>query len=126
VRLADLSADHRDGVVVARLEGEVDMSNADELQKALVRNMTNEVFGMVLDLGDVKYFDSAGIHVLFELREQLKNRGQQLRLVVPPGSPVGDTLRISGVAAVVELDEKLESAIDSIDRPGENEADSGT
>jgi len=45
---------------------------------------------------------------------------------VPPGSPVGDTLRISGVAAVVELDEKLESAIDSIDRPGENEADSGT
>jgi anti-sigma B factor antagonist len=119
VRLADLSADRRDGVVVARLEGEVDMSNAEELRNALVRNMTNEVFGLVLDLSEVKYFDSAGIHILFELREQLKNRGQQLRLVVPKGSPVGDTLRISGVGAVVVLDEELDSAIDGIDRPGE-------
>jgi anti-anti-sigma factor len=126
VKLADLSAEHRDGVVVARLEGEIDMSNAEELRKALVRNMTNEVFGLVLDLSEVNYFDSAGIHMLFELREQLKNRGQQLRLVVPPGSPVGDSLRISGVAAVVVLDEALESAIDRIDRPGDDLDAAGT
>jgi anti-anti-sigma factor len=93
MKLANLRSEQRDGIVVAQLEGEVDMSNAEQLKSALVRGMTNESFGLVLDLSALEYIDSAGIHILLELREQLKNRGQALRLVVPAGSLVGGTGR---------------------------------
>lgn len=119
--LANLISEQRDGIVVARLEGEVDMSNARQLKSALVRGITNEGFGLVLDLSALEYIDSAGIHMLLELREQLKNRGQALRLVVPAGSRVGRTLEIAGVGALVEQDETVETAVEAIDsrRPDE-------
>jgi anti-sigma B factor antagonist len=114
MNLANLRSEQRDGIVVAHLEGEVDMSNADQLKSALVRGMTNEVFGLVLDLSALEYIDSAGIHILLELREQLKNRGQALRLVVPAGSVVGRTLEIAGVGALVVRDETVETAVEAI------------
>jgi anti-anti-sigma factor len=116
MRLADLWFDERDGVVIARVKGDVDMSNADELKKALMRSVTNEAFGVVIDLSEVVYLDSAGIHLLFELRERLKNRGQQIRLVVPPGAPVGDALELADVPAAVSIATGLDAAIEDIDR----------
>ncbi|HEY0364547.1 MAG TPA: STAS domain-containing protein, partial [Solirubrobacteraceae bacterium] len=72
--LADVTFETLEGVVVARVEGEVDMSNASELGAAITASVPSEARGLVLDLGAVGYVDSAGIHVFFELRERLTRR----------------------------------------------------
>jgi anti-anti-sigma factor len=95
--LADLRFETVDNVVVARLQGEVDMSNADDLGAAITARVSTDALGLVLDLAAVDYLDSAGIHVLFDLRERLTRRGQQIRLVLGPDSPIATALEYAGV-----------------------------
>ena len=95
--LADIAFETVDGVVVARLEGEVDMSNASELGAAITARIPSDARGLVLDLGTVGYVDSAGIHTLFELRERLTRRGQQIRLAMAADAPVAAALEYAGV-----------------------------
>jgi anti-anti-sigma factor len=111
VRLADLHFETEGGVVVAHVKGEIDMSNVTELETALERGVTNEAIGLVVDLAELRYIDSAGIYLVYELRERLKNRGQQLMLVVPPGSLVADALDLANVRSVVGSADTTEFAV---------------
>ena len=96
-------------MLVARLTGEIDMSNARDLRAAIAESTPSESLGVVLDLTDVDYIDSAGIHLLHRLGESLRARGQALRVVIPPGSPTSDALRLAGIKrhvdVVAEVDE---------------------
>lgn len=111
MRLADLHVSLDEGFLTARLAGEVDASNAPELGQAITKAMPNEAFGAVLDLTGVDHVDSAGIHLVFHLRESLRARGQGLRLVVPARSIVRDALRLAGVEGSVHVDETVEQAL---------------
>lgn len=84
---ADLRFGTEGPAIVARLSGEIDMSNASELAASIAGSATNDLLAVVLDLSEVDYLDSAGIQMVFSLRESLRVRGQQLLLVVPDGSP---------------------------------------
>jgi anti-sigma B factor antagonist len=116
--LADLELSDRAGIVTARIRGEVDMSNASELAAAITRATPNDALGLALDLTEVGYVDSAGIHLLYRLRENLRSRGQTLRLVVPDQSPVADALRLAGVEGLMEVVPTLDEALQSL-RPAE-------
>jgi anti-sigma B factor antagonist len=109
--LADVHFETIDRVVVARLEGEIDMSNASELGTAITARVPSDALAVVLDLGAVDYLDSAGIHVVFELRERLKRRGQQIRLVVTPDSPIATTLRYADVPGTIGAADTVPDAI---------------
>src|SRR5882724_4028266 len=65
MKLADLEVSKDGDVVLARIVGEVDMSNADELRAALVAAIPAEAPGIVLDLSGVDYLDSAGIRMIY-------------------------------------------------------------
>lgn len=112
--LVDMRFEQVGEVTIATLTGDVDMSNANDVSAALLRAMTNEALALVMDLTHVEYFDSAGIHLLYDLREKLRVRGQRLRIVVPPGSRARDTLELAAVLQSVEADETLESALASV------------
>jgi anti-sigma B factor antagonist len=90
-----------DDVVVARLAGEVDLSNARDVGDKLSTAVPNTALGLVLDLTATTYLDSSGVHLVFDLAERLRTRQQQLRVVVPAGAPIRRVLRI------VELDESV-------------------
>ena len=111
MRLGDLQLNLRDGAVIARVTGEIDMSNAGELRHAIADYTPNDSLGVVLDLTSVDYVDSAGIHMLYRLGESLRQRGQALRIVIPPESAASDALRLAGIKrhaeAVAEVDEGL-------------------
>jgi anti-anti-sigma factor len=49
---------------------------------------------LVLDLSELAFLDSAGIHCLFRLARSLTQRGGELRLVVPPEAPSHRILQI--------------------------------
>jgi anti-sigma B factor antagonist len=106
--------DTQDQVLVARLAGEIDMSNAEEIGSGVLQSTPNEALGVILDLTDVQYLDSAGIYVIYGIRTKLRARGQTLRLVVPPSSPVGDALRLAGVHGRADVMETVEEAMRAV------------
>lgn len=113
--LADVNFETLDGVVVARLEGEVDMSNASELGAAITARVPSDARGLVLDLGGVGYVDSAGIHVFFELRERLTRRGQGIRVALAADSPVATALEYAGVQRTLGAATTVGDAIASLE-----------
>lgn len=101
-------------VVVARLAGEIDLSNASEAGDALTAAVPNTALGLVIDLTATAYLDSSGVHLLFDLAERLARRQQQLRVVVPEGAPVRRVLRIVELDATVPVTPSVDEAVAAI------------
>jgi anti-sigma B factor antagonist len=110
VRLANLHHETIDSVVIAEISGEIDMSNTNELRMALSSMTSNDALGLVVDLSELEYIDSAGIQLVYRLRDSLRSRGQQFRLVIPRDSVVYRTLKLAAVQPGSEMVETLEAA----------------
>ena len=102
-QLATLEVRALDGLVQADVTGEIDMSNADDLARAISAQLKNDNHGLVLDLTHVTYLDSAAIHSIYEMRERLANRNLRFALVVPPEAPTQMALRLTGVPEAVPV-----------------------
>ena len=111
MKLADVHFSDHERVAVARLTGEVDLSNASSIEIAVAEATPNHAVALILDVSAVDYLDSAGIHLVYRLREKLRARGQELRLVIPAHSPANDALRLAGVSRNIETSETLEAAL---------------
>ena len=112
--LADITFETLGDIVVARVQGEVDMSNAAELGAAITARIPSEARALVLDLADVGYVDSAGIHVFFELREHLTRRGQGIRVALAGDSPVATALEYAGVQRTLGAAATVGQAIEEL------------
>jgi anti-anti-sigma factor len=115
MRLAEVQIRLDAGKVVARVTGDLDMSNADDVGAMVLEATPNEADGVVLDLSGVEFMDSAGIYVVYGLRASLHARGQSLVLVVPSSSLVHDALRLAGVKRPGEMVETPEAALRALD-----------
>jgi anti-sigma B factor antagonist len=91
------------GFSVARLHGEIDIANAAAIGVELTDSVANSAAGVVVDLSDVDYLDSAGMRLLFELAARLNRRQQELRVVVPEGSMLESSLSVARLTDVVPL-----------------------
>jgi anti-anti-sigma factor len=111
VENADLRLDAANGVVVARLEGELDLSNVRSLGEAIQRGLSNDARVLVVDLTGVTYLDSAAIHLLFRLHTRLHERAQRLWVVVAADAPVGATLGLAGVLTTIPTAPSVEAAL---------------
>ena len=97
MELTEIRFSELDGALVAHLSGEVDMTNTEELRSSVLDRLAHTATGLVLDLGDLEYLDSAGIHLIYDLAAVLAERGQRLGLVVPAGCPAESALRYAAV-----------------------------
>jgi anti-anti-sigma factor len=96
---------------VARVEGEVDASNAAELGIRLRELVTNRSVGLIVDLTATTYLDSAGINLLFVIGDQLVARQQRLQLVVAPGSPIARMLAITSLDRIHPVHHSVTEAL---------------
>ena len=117
MNLGDVQITLAQHALVARLTGEIDMSNAEEMGATVIGATPNEAQGVVLDLSAVDYLDSAGIYVIYGMRASLQARGQSMILVMPEQSPVYDALRLSGAERPGEIAKTVEDALRAIERP---------
>jgi anti-anti-sigma factor len=108
---AEIVLDRRGGSIVARLSGEVDMSNAAYVREQLLASMPNDALALVLDISGCRYLDSAAIEVLFDVSRRLARRRQELRIVMPPESPLRRVIELTEVHTAAPLYESLESAL---------------
>jgi anti-anti-sigma factor len=100
--LADIQTTSDDsGVVIARIAGEIDISNASHVEGRLTAAVPNSALGMVLDLSDLSFIDSSGVELLFRLGERLEDRRQRLAVALPEGALV------KRVFEIVQFSEKL-------------------
>ena len=100
-----------DGALVGQVRGEIDGANADELRLVLAEQLTTQGPGLVLDLSQTSYLDSAGIELLFDLARRLRTHRQRLRLVVPAGAPMRRVLELCDIEQAAPVDATVEAAL---------------
>jgi anti-anti-sigma factor len=97
-------------VLTARITGEIDLSNASELEETIVDAVPNTALGMVVDLSGVEYLDSAGVRMLVHLVERFRWRQQVIRAAAPDGSRVRGVLSMAGADGVIPVDATVTEA----------------
>ena len=97
-------------VLTARITGEIDLSNASELEETIVDAVPNTALGMVVDLSGVEYLDSAGLRMLVHLVERFRWRQQVMRAAAPDGSRVRGVLSMAGADGVIPVDATVTEA----------------
>jgi anti-anti-sigma factor len=112
--LARLSLESDGEVELARVAGEVDASNVDQLSEKLLAAVPQDARALVLDLTETSYIDSSGIGLIFDAAARLRNRRQELRLVVPPRSFVGEVLAAVSMQESVPIDPALADALEAV------------
>jgi len=114
--LARVQFERQEDSLVARLQGEIDASNAASLEKDIIAAIPNTTAGLVVELSEVDYMDSSGIRMLFVIHNQLEQRGQRLRAVVPDTTPIKHVLDCLGVGTLIPLDAELSEALAQLAR----------
>jgi anti-sigma B factor antagonist len=112
--LATVIVERHGELQVVHLAGEVDISNAGTLEDHISEAVPNDATGMVLDLSDTGYLDSAGIRMMFELGQRLAGRRQALAVVVPRDSLIRHALVITEVEQALPLYDTLDEAVEAL------------
>jgi anti-anti-sigma factor len=110
-RLSFVRADGE--LAVVELSGEVDMANADRVRRELVAAVPHDCRAMVLDLRSVSYLDSAGIRMLFDVSEQLAERGATVAVSVPADASMRRILAITRLDTLVPVRDSVDEAAEA-------------
>jgi anti-anti-sigma factor len=116
--LATFRVLERGPIVRASLVGELDLSNAADLESRVVDVVPNDSTGMVLDLSGLTYIDSAGIRLLLTLVGRFNWRGQRLALLAPDGCRARRVIELAGAQEALVVDEDDATAIARMGRTG--------
>ena len=112
--LARVAVERHGHAVLARLSGEIDLSNAGVVEDQVTGGLAGST-AVAVDLSGLSYLDSAGLALLSRLAGRLSELSGSLRLVVPPDAVIGRTLSISGLAAAIPVDETVDAALAALD-----------
>lgn len=113
---ANVELDHRDSVGIARLTGDVDITQASVLREQLLGAVRNDDLALVVDLTDARYVDSVGVSLLFELAERLTGRQMRFAVVVPHEGLAERVLTIVDLKSVAEVHGDLDEALAALRR----------
>lgn len=98
-----------DGFLVVAVDGEVDLSNADDFRAGLVGIVEQVGPNVVIDLAELSFITSQGINALTVALEQAQRLGGTFRLAAPR-RPIAKVLRITGLWDVLRVFPSVEAA----------------
>jgi anti-sigma B factor antagonist len=101
VAIGEASPTRQRPQAVLALEGELDVANATEAYKRMVRLDLRRGAQLVLDLSELTFMYSTGIRVILQAEQYARMHGAELIIVRPPD-------RVMRVLELVGLDEQLD------------------
>ena len=107
-------------VAVVRVEGEIDLSNAEQLADALRDARSGAASGAVLDLTEVPFMDSSGLRVLLMA---VKEGAPPLVAVIEPESPVARLVELAEVTDRVPTFGSEREALEAVPASGSDRDD---
>jgi anti-sigma B factor antagonist len=111
--MEDVRIERQDGIVVASLTGEVDMSNATSVRQRISEFVEPADDAVIVDVSELAFMDSAGLHSLIELGTILAERRQHLLLCVPRTSQIARAIEIVGLPHAVSVHADLDDAVEA-------------
>jgi anti-anti-sigma factor len=109
--LAQIAIEQHGDVAVARVGGEIDISNVAPARRELAAGVPESACGLVVDLSDTAHLDSSGVYLLFELAKTLEGRRKYICVVAPPTAPSTRVLYITGFDKVMPFSETVEEGL---------------
>ncbi|MBV9604489.1 MAG: STAS domain-containing protein [Solirubrobacterales bacterium] len=100
----------RDAAVVG-VHGEIDLETAPLLRQALLPVIENRTGPVVVDLSQVEFMDSTGMHVLVEAVQRLAPQHRRFAVVCDEGGPVHRVLGLVGLLDAIAVHRSRESAV---------------
>jgi len=110
--LATIEFERAERASVVRIEGEIDMSNADHILDELMARVGSDPW-LIVDLTSCSYVDSAGLSVIARVDARCREVLCGLRLVVRAESGVERVLSMTRLDAVLNVDRTLVEAMKS-------------
>lgn len=95
---------------VVTVAGEVDATTAGQLRDALEARAPGGTRRLIVDLSELEFMDSMGMHVLMRVHRTLEERGGWLSLVAPQAA-VMRLLQLSGVGQAIPLYDSVADAV---------------
>jgi anti-sigma B factor antagonist len=105
-------------VVIAVLDGEIDLANTPAVSAAVLEAVPNNAVGLVIDLSGVRYIDSVAIRMLFTFVRSLHDSRQGMAIAIPLDSPVRKLLKITHLDEATEFRDSIEEAVVALRESG--------
>jgi anti-anti-sigma factor len=103
--LARVAVSWRGETTVAAIVGEMDASNAEDVQLTIEELFPRVDGELLIDLGELEFIDSAGIRALLRVHQGLAQNGKTVRLLCPDTSPIRKQLEIMSVPLVIPMED---------------------
>lgn len=92
----ELSVRESQSSTVISLSGELDISTAEEVERAVVRALEDKPGQVILDLRELTFIDSTGLRLILASDSQVRSADQRLSVVAGP-ERVHRVFRIAGI-----------------------------
>jgi|KBSMisStandDraft_5_1062788.scaffolds.fasta_scaffold525007_2 stage II sporulation protein AA (anti-sigma F factor antagonist) len=88
-----------------RIEGDVDLANAFDIEHRVGAAYDPSVDGVILDLGGTTYLDSAGLAMLVRITSRLTAARTPVNVIAPADSVARRVITLSGLATQLAMQE---------------------
>jgi anti-anti-sigma factor len=96
IGLGWIDVEDADGITIAAVGGEIDISNSHELEHKLLA-LPGVAPALIIDLSRVDFLDSCGLAVLHNLAERARHRSQRLVIVCWPSCLARRVIDVTGL-----------------------------
>lgn len=104
--LVSIEIERSNGSLIVRLSGEIDLSNAHELQEHLETALPGSA-SVVIDLSEIAYLDSQGLRLIKQLVTRAGKEGTRLQLIAPPDTFPRQVLEMARMSDYIEIRDSL-------------------
>ncbi len=110
--LITTSVEHRQGVVVLAVGGEIDTNTAPILHTVISQAIADKPSALVIDLSGVQFIASAGLRILVQTKDKVG--GSADLAVVSSGGVISKLIRLIGLDATFLLSKTVDDALASV------------
>ena len=100
--------------MIVVLPAEIDLSNAEQVYDRLSAALVSGAAVVIADFTGTRFCDCACLNRLLRVHNQAAGHNAQLRLVIPPGAPVREVVKVLGLDQQLPVYASIETARQSL------------